>query len=102
MRKTLVSFAAAAVVTIGGIAVGTAGPASADDGILCMTTQDAPFYAGVDGGGGTNYLFALGADRGFRASGTGMDDGYGREWISGHGAEHPDREGWVLRAHTSC
>ena len=30
------------------------------------------------------------------------DDDLGRQWIYGHGAEHPDRDGYVLRDHTSC
>ncbi len=100
MKKKLFSIAAATAVA--GLCLGVTGSASAEDGFLCNTTASAPFYAGMDSGGGTSYLFTLSAGRGFRASGVGRDDAYEREWIQGHGAEHPDREGWVLRDHTNC
>ncbi len=99
MNKKLFTIAAAFAVSVG---VLTAGPASAEDGYLCQTTENAPFYADLGAGGGTDYLFTLSGGRGFRASGTGTDDDQEREWIAGHGAEHPDREGWILRSHTNC
>lgn len=102
MTKKLAAFAAAFTVTVSGVTAVTAVPASADDGILCSTTENAPFYAGVDNSGGTDYLFTLSAGRGFRYNGSGAFDIYYRFWISGHGAEHPDVEGWVLASHTNC
>ncbi len=101
MKKRLLSLAAATVIATGGLVAGLAGPASADDGILCMTTENAPLYANVDGSGGSFYLFTLSGGRGFRWSGMayGIDD---QVWIYGHGAEHPDRDGWVLASHTNC
>jgi hypothetical protein len=101
MKKKLAAFAAALAVTAGGVTATTALPASADD-TLCMTTENAPFYAGRDNSGGTNYLFTLSAGRGFRYNHNGAFDIYYRFWISGHGAEHPDVEGWVLASHTNC
>ncbi len=98
VKKKLLTVAATCVMAVSGLV--TAGPARAD--ILCNTTEDAPFYAGFGVEGGTSYLFTLSADRGFRASENLYGDTYNREWIYGHGAEHPDRDGWVLRSHTSC
>ncbi len=100
MKKTLFTIAAAVAVSAAVLTV--AGPASADDPYLCMTTENAPFYAGIDSTGGVSYLFTLSAGRGFRTNGHFLNDALGRDWMSGHGAEHPDREGWVLLDHTNC
>ncbi|MGH3376217.1 MAG: hypothetical protein ACRDP6_15895 [Actinoallomurus sp.] len=100
MKKKLFSIAAATAVA--GLCLGVTGSASAEGPPVCLTTESAPFYAGMDNGGGTSYLFTLSAGRGFSTSGAFFYDGYGRYWLAGHGAEHPDREGWVLAAHTTC
>lgn len=103
MRKKLLATAAATAVALGGLTYGITTNASANDGYLCMTKENAPFYDNFNfRDGGTNYLFTLSPNRGFRASGGAGPDDYGRYWISGHGAEHPNREGWVLRSHTTC
>ena len=92
--------AAVAAATVGALTMVTAGPAAAAEQ-LCKTTESAPFYASVDSAGGESYLFTLSADRGFRATDL-YDDAGNRYWVRGHGAEHPDREGWVLMSHTDC
>ncbi len=93
----------AAAVAVAGLSLGVAGSASAENPPgVCTTIEDAPFYAGMNDGGGTSYLFTLSAGRGFSTTAAFFYDSYGRYWISGHGAEHPDREGWVLAAHTNC
>lgn len=97
MKKLTAAAAAAAMV--GALTMATAGPAAADE--LCSTTENAPFYASIGGTGGEGYLFTLSPGRGFRAIGVYIDV-YQRPWIHGHGAEHPDREGWVLGSHTNC
>lgn len=102
MKKRLFTIAAACAVAAGGLSIGAAGTASAADGYLCLTVENAPFYLAVNGSGGAGYQFTLSPGRGFRANGAGFIDGYGRGWIEGHGAEHPDREGWVLQSHTNC
>ncbi len=102
MKQKLLTIAAACAVAVGGLTVGMASPASAEDGYLCNTTENAPLYANVDGSGGSFYLFTLSPGRGFRASGMGIIDNSDRTWIYGHGAEHPDRDGWVLLSHTTC
>ncbi len=99
MKKKLFTITAAFAIA-GGIM--SAGPASAEDGYLCMTTENAPFYTSFNGEGGVGYLFTLSAGRGFRTNGTGGGDYYDRAWIGGHGAEHPDREGYTLQSHTTC
>ncbi len=91
--------AAAAAATIGALTMATAGPAAADQ--LCQTTENAPFYDSISSGGGESYLFTLSGGRGFNATGL-YSDASNRYWVHGHGAEHPDREGWVLMAHTDC
>ncbi len=101
MKKRLFTIAAACAVAVSGLSIAGAGSASAEDGFLCNTVENAPFYLAVNSAGGAGYLFTLSPGRGFRASGAGYDDGT-NEWIAGHGAEHPDREGWVLRSHTTC
>ncbi|MDI1463259.1 hypothetical protein QEZ54_19950 [Catellatospora sp. KI3] len=98
MKRTLATAAAMLMATVAATASAT--PAHAD--VLCMTVENAPFYASIDGYGGTGYLFTLSPGRGFRADGWGYNDAYGRNWIRGHGAEHPDRTGWTLHSHTSC
>lgn len=99
MKKPLFTIAAAVAISVGALTV--AGPASADPN-ECQTTESAPFYADWDASGGVSYLFTLSAGRGFRSNGSYLFDSLGRQWISGHGAEHPDREGWVIQSHTNC
>ena len=100
MKKKL--FSTAVVTAVAGLCLGVTGSASAESGYLCNTIESAPFYAGMNNGGGTSYLFTLSPGRGFATSGAFFYDSYGRYWLAGHGAEHPDREGWVLAAHTTC
>jgi hypothetical protein len=59
-------------------------------------------FAAVDGNGGYFYLRTLHAGRGFRWHGQGVIDYHGRNWVYGHGAEDPDRDGWVLGDHLSA
>lgn len=96
MKKLIMGVAAAA----GALTLATAGPAAATEQ-LCQTNENAPFYQNVNNDGGVGYLFTLSGGRGFRATGL-YSDAYQRLWVYGHGAEHPDREGWVLQAHTNC
>jgi hypothetical protein len=100
VKKKLFGMVAAGVMAVGAFSALGAGTASAS--VLCNTTENAPFYAGFNAGGGTNYLFTLSPGRGFRAAEVIYGDTYGREWVYGHGAEHPDVDGWVLKAHTNC
>jgi hypothetical protein len=100
VKKKLFGLAAACAVAVGALTAVGAGTASA--AVLCDTTENAPFYAGFGAGGGTSYLFTLSAGRGFRAAEELYGDTYGREWVYGHGAEHPDVDGWVLKDHTDC
>ncbi|MEV4411354.1 hypothetical protein [Catellatospora sp. NPDC049609] len=98
MKRTL----ATAAAMLAAVAAGTTAATPAHADALCMTKENAPFYASIDGYGGTNYLFTLSPGRGFRADGAGYNDVYGRNWLRGHGAEHPNRTGWVLHSHTTC
>ena len=100
VKKKLFGLAAACAVAVGAFTAAGTGTASAD--VLCNTTENAPFYAYVGVDGGSSYLFTLSAGRGFRAAEFIRGDTYGREWIYGHGAEHPDVLGWVLKDHTDC
>lgn len=100
MKKKLFGMAAACVMAVGAFSAAGTGTASAD--VLCSTIENAPLYAGYDSGGGTSYLFTLSPGRGFRANNAVWVDIYNRSWIYGHGAEHPDVEGWVLESHTNC
>jgi hypothetical protein len=92
MRKTLL----AALLAAGAIAV-PAPSASASDapGSLCTTADPTPVYANRDF---TGYLFTLSAGRGFRAhSAWGVDNTL--LGAHGHGAERPDRDGYVRGHH---
>lgn len=96
MRKKFGATVTAAMLTVGALAT-LATPASASDapGWLCTTVDATPVYANRDF---TGYLFTLSAGRGFRAhEGWGVNStviGY-----FGHGAEHPDRDGYVRAQH---
>jgi hypothetical protein len=96
MRKRF-GTAAAAVVFAGGALVTLATPASASEapGWLCTTADATPVYANRDF---TGYLFTLSGGRGFRAHMAWGEDstvlGY-----HGHGAERPDRDGYVRPQH---
>lgn len=92
MRKNLL----AAVLSAGALVV-LAAPAGASDGpgSLCTTADPTPVYANRDF---TGYLFTLGAGRGFRAhSAWGVDSTLVGAY--GHGAERPDRDGYVRGQH---
>jgi len=86
---------ALAVATVG---VAPAAHASDAPGTLCYTIDATPVYAYSNF---TSYLFTLSPGRGFRLHGGEMLDntlvkGYG------HGAERPDRDGWVRGFHLYC
>ena len=88
-----------AVATCGAVLV-AAPPASAD--ITCTLSSNAHQFDGVDRLGGRNYEFTLHAGRGFRWYQVSYVDGYGRKWLHGNGAEHPNNSGWILSSHFPC
>jgi len=93
MRNTLL----AAILAAGALTGLAAAPASASDGpgSLCTTADPTPVYANRDF---TGYLFTLSAGRGFRAhSAWGVDNTLLGAY--GHGAERPDRDGYVRGHH---
>jgi len=89
-------FLAAAVLVAGTLAV-LATPASASEGpgSLCTTVDPTPVYANRDF---TGYLFTLSAGRGFRAHSAWGEDST-LLGAYGHGAERPDRDGYVRGQH---
>jgi hypothetical protein len=99
MRKKFGTAVAAAVLAGGAMAV-VVTPASASDapGVLCMTVDPTPVYANRDF---TGYLFTLSPGRGFRAH---MSWGEDSTVLGhyGHGAERPDRDGYIRGFHTRC
>lgn len=93
MRNKLL---AAVLLSAGALAV-SAAPAGAVEGpgSLCLTAHPTPVYANPDF---TGYLFTLSPGRGFRAhSGWGEDSTLLGAY--GHGAERPDRDGYVRGHH---
>jgi len=70
--------------------------------VMVIGNSAASLYSGVGAEGGTGYLFTLSGGRGFRAIDALYSDNFGRYWVYGHGAEHPDRDGFVLMDHTDC
>ncbi len=99
LTKTLL---AAALFAAAGLTAGTAGPASAEPGYPCSLTASATLYYTVNSAGGTSPEVTLTAGRGFQPSGSTFNDQIGRTWIYGYGAEHTDRNGWVMRRQTDC
>lgn len=95
MRKNLL----AAVLTAGALAVlAPSASASEGPGALCTTIDPTPVYAHSDF---SAYLFTLSPGRGFRAHTLwGEDDRLVRGY--GHGAERPDRDGYVRGHHLAC
>jgi hypothetical protein len=104
VRKKIVTTIAATALAAGA-AIAITGPASADDGWLCTTRDATPVYASMSNGNFDGYLFTLSPGRGFRA--------YSVEasvventvlWSAhhGHGAEHPERNGYVRSEHLAC
>lgn len=99
MRKRIGTAAAAAVFAAGAL-VTLATPASASDapGWVCTTVDATPVYANRDF---TAYLFTLSGGRGFR-----VHEMWGNEsgtlGYLGHGAERPDRDGFVRPQHVRC
>ena len=90
------------LVAAAGLTAGTAGPASAEPGYPCSLTTSATLYYTVNSAGGTSPEVTLTAGRGFQPSGSTFNDQIGRTWIYGYGAEHTDRNGWVMRRQTDC
>ena len=80
--------------------IAISGTAHAD--IVCLLNSDAFQYDAVNSNGGVNMEFTLHAGRGFSWDFGDVIDGFGREWIHGHGAEHPTNTGWILRVHWNC
>ena len=73
-------------------------PASADDGWLCTTRDATPVYASMSNGNYDGYLFTLSPGRGFRAysvEASVVEDTVIWSAHYGHGAERPDRNGYV-------
>ena len=101
-KKMLTGVAAAALAA--GAAIAITGPASADDSYLCMTKDPTPVYASVSNGNYDGYLFTLSPGRGFRAYYETGGSGDVPAWAAyyGHGAEHPERDGFVRDVHLAC
>lgn len=96
--------AIAIVAAVAGSVLVAATPASANTvNTLCKTVDNAWQYDQVGYYGGIGaHEFTLHADRGYRSYDVYYRDGYGRWWIGGHGAEHPNNPGWILWYHTNC
>jgi hypothetical protein len=76
----------------------TTATASDAPGWLCMTRDATPVYARINY---TGYMFTLSGGRGFRVHGfTGGDDIV--PGVYGHGAQHPNRDGYARRHHIAC
>jgi hypothetical protein len=102
-KKILTGVAAVALAT--GAAVAVTGPASADDGWLCTTRDATPVYATMSNGNFSDYLFTLSPGRGFRAysvEASVVEDTVIWSAHYGHGAERPDRNGYVRSEHLAC
>lgn len=97
-RKTKIATGLAALA-MAAVTVPLAVAAHADPGgWLCSTRDAAPVYANGDF---TGYLYTVEANRGFRVhQASGTDAG----WVKfyGHGADRPDRDGWVRAQHIYC
>lgn len=95
MKKTSVVALAVAVATAMGVPAANASDAP---GWVCITRDATPVYAYSDF---TAYLFTLSPGRGFRVhyayGGTGITSG-----AYGHGAERPDRDGFIRYEHLAC
>ncbi len=94
LKKTLAALAVGAALVV---VAPTAAHAS-EGGWLCSTRDATPVYAYSDF---TAWLFTLSPGRGFRVH---VAEGIDATWIKfkGHGAERPDRDGWVRAHHISC
>jgi hypothetical protein len=103
VRKKIVTTIAATALAAGA-AVVISGSASAEDGWLCTTRDATPVYASVSKGNYDGYLFTLSPGRGFRADYETGGSGDVPTWAAyyGHGAEHPDRDGFVRAEHLAC
>jgi hypothetical protein len=104
VRKKIVTTIAATALAAGAAVVIT-GPASADDGWLCTTRDATPVYASMSNGNFDGYLFTLSPGRGFRAysvEASQVDDTVLWSAHYGHGAEHPERNGYVRSEHLAC
>ncbi|HWM02659.1 MAG TPA: hypothetical protein VNP92_10025 [Actinophytocola sp.] len=104
MRKKIVTTIAATALAAGAV-IAITGPAGADDGWLCTTRDATPVYATMSNGNFSDYLFTLSPGRGFRAyrvEGSVVDDTLVWSAHYGHGAERPDRNGYVRSEHLAC
>jgi hypothetical protein len=103
MRKKILTGIAATALAAGAAVVVT-NSASADDTWLCMTKDATPVYASVSNGNYDGYLFTLSPGRGFRVSYATGGGGDVPDWAAyyGHGAEHPERDGFVRDVHLAC
>jgi hypothetical protein len=103
VRKKIVTTIAATALAAGA-AVAITGSASADDSWLCTTRDATPVYASVSKGNYDGYLFTLSPGRGFRVNYMVGGGGDVPEWAAayGHGAERPDRDGFVRDVHLAC
>jgi len=101
-KKILTGLAASALAA--GAAVAITGSASADESYVCMTKDPTPVYASVSNGNYDGYLFTLSPGRGFRVYYQTGGGGNVPDWSAfyGHGAERPDRDGFVKDVHLAC
>lgn len=89
---------ALAALAVAAVLVAPAAQASDAPGHLCHTVDATPVYAYSDF---TSYLFTLSPGRGFRVhQGVASDNTLIKAY--GHGAERPDRDGWVRGHHLYC
>ncbi len=104
MRKKILT-GVAAVALAAGAAVVVSGPASADDGWLCITRDATPVYATMSNGNFSDYLYTLDAGRGFRAyrvEASVVEDTVIWSAHYGHGADRPERNDYVRSEHLAC
>jgi hypothetical protein len=103
VRKKIVTSIAATALAVGAAVVVT-NSASADDSYVCITKDPTPVYTSVSNGDYDGYLFTLSPGRGFRVQYQTGGGGNVPDWSAfyGHGAEHPDREGFVKDVHLAC
>jgi len=100
--RTKLGAALAATALAVGATVIMANPAGADPGgFLCMTRDATPVYATYSNGVFSDYLYTTDGGRGFRMHAASYDNEH-YVWFYGHGADRPDRDGYVRGEHLAC
>jgi hypothetical protein len=103
VRKKIAGGIAAVALAAGAVTI-LSGSANADDSWTCITKDPTPVYASVSKGNYDGYLFTLSPGRGFRVYYAEGGSGDVPTWSAsyGHGAERPDRDGFVKSDHLAC